>query len=569
MENALGKVTTNIKNKWSTPKIFYGLMNSLLDVLLRVHLAPKREAKYRSCIQKKAEERSKKDSQQSVDDNSRTSTFADLPRNARRNILRGEEYKKKTHKWKAKIDAYQKRIDGYKMAVLARKVERSNIIRTESNVTGESQLASKNDDEDEVEEEELITDNTTDLTRRRLRCLKSVLKSLLLDDRKDAFSIDDLKKECSDVGEKEAYPCMLILNALKPYIPKKKERFIIAHQLPFCILANDTLLYAGYKKFYRKLCPQPSASTLHALRIDGPSLYQTLTRLPLACKSNDLEFAQNITLLLGIKVIRLLETKDTVGDSNKKKSPASYKLTDHPTVKEESKKLKETLVQEIQGLQSEVVQIEKLLKDALKNSNNRDFSKDIKGLKAKWRNSSLEEKVDLYNAIEQVKHERNQSFLSVQAARDKLKLERQLMYFKRIAMKQKPAITHETATASQNSNTQWHVVQKCGHGIAKVENCRLSPQANPPEEFIFSSTDNGLKTMTSTVPLTMKRFKFHLELRNKYKALEDANGCKEEAQKMVSKYSSEESDANSFLQLPSSMAIKAGDIDIGSGYYNV
>ncbi|ORE09146.1 hypothetical protein BCV72DRAFT_193715, partial [Rhizopus microsporus var. microsporus] len=261
MGNALVDVTTNMKNMWSTPKIFYGLMNSLLDVLLRVHLVPNREAKYRSYIQKKAEERSKKDSQQPVDDNSRTSTFADLPRNARRNIARGEEYKKKkyeakikrkpeeAHKWKAKVD---------------------------------TQLASKNDDEDDVEEEELITGNTTDLTRRRLRCLKSVLKSLLLDDRKDEFSIDDLKKECSDVEEKEAYPCLLILNALKPYIPKKKERFIIAHQLPFCILANDTLLYAGYRKFYRKLCPQPSASSLHALRIDGPSLYQILTRLPCA-----------------------------------------------------------------------------------------------------------------------------------------------------------------------------------------------------------------------------------------------------------------------------------------------
>jgi hypothetical protein len=128
-----------------------------------------------------------------------------------------------------------------------------------------------------VEEEELITDNPTDLTRRRLRCLKSVLKSLLLDDRKNAFSIDDLKKECSNIEEKEAPPYLLILNALKPYIPKKKERLIIAHQLPFCILANDVLLYAGYKKFYRKPCPQPSASSLHALRVDGPSLYQTLT----------------------------------------------------------------------------------------------------------------------------------------------------------------------------------------------------------------------------------------------------------------------------------------------------
>ncbi|ORE07186.1 hypothetical protein BCV72DRAFT_183398, partial [Rhizopus microsporus var. microsporus] len=75
--------------------------------------------------------------------------------------------------------------------------------------------------------------------------------------------------------------------------------------------------------------------------------------------------------------------------------------------------------------------------------------------------------------------------------------------------------------------------------------------------------------MTNTVSLAMKRFKFHLELRNKYKALENIDECKEEAQKIVSKYSSEKSDAKSFLQLPSSMAIKAGDIDIGSEYYNV
>jgi hypothetical protein len=132
MENALVKVVTNMKNMWNTPKIFYGLMNSLLDVLLRVHLAPNREAKYRSYIQKKAEERLKKDSQQSIDDNNRISTFADLPRNARRNIVRGEEYKKKryevkikrkpeeSHKWKAKADMCQERIDGYKMAVLVR-----------------------------------------------------------------------------------------------------------------------------------------------------------------------------------------------------------------------------------------------------------------------------------------------------------------------------------------------------------------------------------------------------------------------------------------------------------------
>jgi hypothetical protein len=102
--------------------------------------------------------------------------------------------------------------------------------------------------------------------------------------------------------------------------------------------------------------------------------------------------------------------------------------------------------------------------------------------------------------IKHFKGERNQSFLSVQAARNELKMKMQLLHFKRVAMKYKPAIAHKTATASQSSNTQWHVVQKHGHGIAKVEDCRLSPQVKPSEGFIFSGTDNGLKTTAALFP---------------------------------------------------------------------
>lgn len=67
----------------------------------------------------------------------------------------------------------------------------------------------------------------------------------------------------------------------------------------------------------------------------------------------------------------------------------------------------------------------------------------------------------------------------------------------------------------------------------------------------------------------MKRFKFHLELRNKYKTLNNTNECIEEAQKTLNKHSSKESGAKALLQLPPSMAIKSSDIDVGSGYYNV
>ncbi|CEG84691.1 hypothetical protein RMATCC62417_18458 [Rhizopus microsporus] len=58
------------------------------------------------------------------------------------------------------------------MAVLAMKVEKSNIARTESTIAEESQLASENDDKDDAEEEELITDSTADLTKKRITLFK-------------------------------------------------------------------------------------------------------------------------------------------------------------------------------------------------------------------------------------------------------------------------------------------------------------------------------------------------------------------------------------------------------------
>ncbi|KAG1180316.1 hypothetical protein G6F70_000480 [Rhizopus microsporus] len=125
----------------------------------------------------------------------------------------------------------------------------------------------------------------------------------------------------------------------------------------------------------------------------------------------------------------------------------------------------------MQDLQAEITGIEKQLEDALKNENSRDFSKEINSLKLKWRNSSLEERSCLYNGIEQLKDERNRSFSLVQTTRDDLKLKRQMLHFKRIAMKQQSIIAHKAAITSENINDQLYVIQKHGHGIAKVEDC--------------------------------------------------------------------------------------------------
>lgn len=79
----------------------------------------------------------------------------------------------------------------------------------------------------------------------------------------------------------------------------------------------------------------------------------------------------------GIKPDRL-KKKEGI-QSSKKEDLATYNLINHPTVIKRSKKSKKkALVHEIHGQKAEAIQIEKLLKNALKNDKNRNLSKEIR-----------------------------------------------------------------------------------------------------------------------------------------------------------------------------------------------
>ncbi|CEI89126.1 hypothetical protein RMCBS344292_03495 [Rhizopus microsporus] len=64
---------------------------------------------------------------------------------------------------------------------------------------------------------------------------------------------------------------MLIAQTLQPYIPGKQNRFVVAFQIPLCILANDILRATGYAKFTHQLFPLPHLSYLNALQFNAPS----------------------------------------------------------------------------------------------------------------------------------------------------------------------------------------------------------------------------------------------------------------------------------------------------------
>ncbi|CEG78473.1 hypothetical protein RMATCC62417_13075 [Rhizopus microsporus] len=73
---------------------------------------------------------------------------------------------------------------------------------------------------------------------------------------------------------------MLIVQTQQPYTPDKQNRFVVARQIPFCILANGILRVTGYAKFTRQLFPLPHLSFLNTVQVNAPSLYQKITSGP-------------------------------------------------------------------------------------------------------------------------------------------------------------------------------------------------------------------------------------------------------------------------------------------------
>ncbi|KAG2204708.1 hypothetical protein INT47_012004 [Mucor saturninus] len=74
--------------------------------------------------------------------------------------------------------------------------------------------------------------------------------------------------------------------------------------------------------------------------------------------------------------------------------------------------------------------------------------------------------------------------------------------------------TEKTFTKSENNYK----------GMGKAENCTITLDLLNSGKIAFSGTDDGLISMTDTVSASLDRFKFHLQLYNKFSALtEDAH----------------------------------------------
>ncbi|CEJ00513.1 hypothetical protein RMCBS344292_14566 [Rhizopus microsporus] len=170
---------------------------------------------------------------------------------------------------------------------------------------------------------------------------------------------------------------MLIAQTLQPYIPDKQDRFVVARQIPLCILANDILRATEYAKFTHRFFPLPHLSYLNALQANVPSLHQIMISGPDAllisdfnqktidriesvrsnkdavfcsifdmnkitniCNSYKLKFAHNMQILPGLKTARILgtTTKEHSDLSLKKSLSYTLRIVQDPNIVEQHQK---------------------------------------------------------------------------------------------------------------------------------------------------------------------------------------------------------------------------------------
>ncbi|KAF9570598.1 hypothetical protein EC968_001673 [Mortierella alpina] len=135
-------------------------------------------------------------------------------------------------------------------------------------------------------------------TRARLKALQALLKLLVESPhiegeinmawvRRSGFAKDEFTdKECSVVAE--------LANLFRPYTPKRrpaqegtktdKPLAHVALRAPFVLIGNAILRASGYPEFTRKIAPQISAGTVHALQLGPVGFYEVF------CSENENQY---------------------------------------------------------------------------------------------------------------------------------------------------------------------------------------------------------------------------------------------------------------------------------------
>ncbi|KAL4212919.1 hypothetical protein AB4K20DRAFT_1965860 [Rhizopus microsporus] len=421
MSIALTSIITNIKNMWSDNTIFKKLLDYLLNVLLKSHLAENRVTEYSEYIK-------------NIKEKSKSTTVATSSLNKLKRELESLDDEDKRQRFERRITR------GHDRITYLKSLPKKTVLRMKP--------------------------------ARNIRMIPVEAVCLVYK------QLDDIQRELPDTTEKEGQTQMLIAQTLQPYIPDK------------------------YAKFTRQLFPLPHLSYLNALQANVPSLYQMMTSGPDAllisdfnqkaidsieyarsnkhavfcsifdmneitntCNSYKLKFAYSIQILPGLKTPRILgtTTKEHSDLSLKKSLSYTQRIVQDPNIVEQHQKGLAILQAEIINSQQELNKAQATLEKLQKSDHEVVLGAKIKQLKDRFKSLlTIDERESTWHDMKCLKEEDNQ-----------------LSQF---------CIKLKTGLISQKK-----------------------------KKWLFDL----IRRFRNNVPFTSQRFQFHIQLYNRYHALQE------------------------------------------------
>ena len=185
----------------------------------------------------------------------------------------------------------------------------------------------------------------------------------------------------------------------------------------------------------------------------------------------------------------------------------------------------------------------------MKNNEPLKLSQEIKAKKI-GRKKSGDEKLrcSMLDEIQLSKDKRFVEYLKIQTSQKAVSDTKQSLHFKRMAMRFYHSLRN--STTSNKASEKRKILSKDTLGLFKAPECDIQD----PSAFVFSGTDNGLVNMSTTAAFTMERFRYHLNLYNRYQVL---------GEEIV------DEDDSGYYDLPKTSVIIAADVDVGCGYRKI
>ena len=271
---------TAIANMW-TGSIYHKSLDYLLRILLRLHLAPKREARFKDQV-KAILERKQKQSQAKSSTESRrlwqwkVTRLCDRMAEALQKNRPSKVIQSIVERLSIMLEEEPEARDGGGFFSLEKQLDALNIDETVEDDLSIIDPEEDLDDVDDLEEDDVddLDDAATGTTgkgkgketkieepsRGRLRSLQAVLKTLLespfIEKDVDSNWVRKTGHVNNDFTDFECKVVATLANLLRPYVPKRRSALQgsvphVALRAPLVLIANAVLRATGYHKFTR------------------------------------------------------------------------------------------------------------------------------------------------------------------------------------------------------------------------------------------------------------------------------------------------------------------------------